>query len=110
MFTTDSGYVVSGDLTIGSISFDSTCASTGTLVSCGSVWPSAQAQIEERKKVKYLYKAYVIVRGEVMPELPPFIAKDETTATVKAIITAKANPDDAQVILQELGEVFDEDE
>lgn len=65
---------------------------------------------EESKPVKCLYKAYVIVRGAVYFETPAFIAKDEVSAKVKAIILAQANPDDAHVILQELGEVPDEDE
>ena len=60
--------------------------------------------------MKYLYKAYVIVGGEVRPELPAFIAKDEVSAKVKAIIAAQVDPDAAYVILQEIGEIPDEDE
>lgn len=55
--------------------------------------------------MRYLYKAYVIVNEEVYFESPAFTAKDEVSAKVKAILLAKADPDEAFVILDEIGEI-----
>lgn len=55
--------------------------------------------------MRYLYKAYVIVNGEIYFESPAFTAKDEVSAKVKAILLAKADPDEAFVILDEIGEI-----
>lgn len=60
--------------------------------------------------MKCLYKAYVIVNGAVHFETPAFIAKDEVSAKVKAFLLSKVDPDNAHVILQELGEIPAEDE
>ncbi len=58
--------------------------------------------------MRYLYKAYVIVDEEVYFESPAFIAKDEVSAKVKAIIMAKVDPDKAFVILDEISEIPNE--
>jgi len=75
--------------------------------STNTILPKLEFCEVESKSMKYLYKAYVIVGGNVEPELPPFVAKDEVSAKVKAIIAAKVDPDEAYVILQELGEIPD---
>ena len=49
-----------------------------------------------------LYRAYVIVGGEVYFECT-VIAWDEVGAKVKAILLAKCDPDTAQVMLQRIG-------
>lgn len=60
--------------------------------------------------MRYLYKAYVIVNDAVYAETPAFIAKDEVSAKVKAILMTHANPDDAYVILDEIDALPCEDE
>lgn len=61
--------------------------------------------IYKGEPMRYLYKAYVIDEDDDITEVEPFIAKDEVSAKVKAILKAEADPDTAHVILQRLGEV-----
>ncbi len=77
-----------------------TCTKCG--VSGYDVFAATGVIVKEGERMRYLYKAWVIKADDVF-EVPAFIAKDEVGAKVKAILHAKAEPDEVHVIVQLVG-------
>lgn len=91
-------YITDGTLSLEKLSIVNTPA---TLTIRGTT-PVTGVIVKEGERMRYLYKAWVI-KGDDVFEVPAFIAKDEVGAKVKAILYAKAEPDEVHVIAQLVG-------
>lgn len=73
------------------------------------VYMNGRTTKTEEEGLRYLYKAWVVSADDNLGifETSAFIAKDEVSAKVKAILQSGVDADDAHVVLQRLGEVPD---
>lgn len=59
--------------------------------------------------MRYLYKVWIVGDNDEIIECPPLIAKDDVTASIKAIMQGSADPDHSHIVLRRLGEVPERD-